>query len=289
MFSSVKMVKVMSGRKTMLAVASIFLVALMLSGFASAETLNFSETDTSGDVLQGSVDIVKIGAYTQGSYQYFYAEFREPGIAHPTEDQGTTEMEVIVEVNKNGEDITEYLEITLVWTNSSGEITHVYGYTVNQQDSSMIPDDDVIVDGARVTVKVPTLPLSDVSVMNVEFASTVFSPYAGDTATYYTNSGSNGGSNGEDEGGSSYTGPDESMFGLFAFAGIAICWAVLIIIWIVLAIWVYKDAKKRNMDNPVLWLIITLLLGLIGLIIYLVVRPKEPVQQNYYAPPPPPE
>ena len=48
----------------------------------------------------------------------------------------------------------------------------------------------------------------------------------------------------------------------------------LIIFWIVaigLAVWVYKDAKKRDM-NAVVWLLIVLLSGCIGCIIYLVVR-----------------
>ena len=44
------------------------------------------------------------------------------------------------------------------------------------------------------------------------------------------------------------------------------------VVWVALAYWVYKDANKRNMDNAVLWAAITFLLGLIGLVIYLVVR-----------------
>ena len=48
----------------------------------------------------------------------------------------------------------------------------------------------------------------------------------------------------------------------------------LIIFWIVaigLAVWVYKDGKKRDM-NAVVWLLIVLLSGCIGCIIYLIVR-----------------
>jgi len=44
------------------------------------------------------------------------------------------------------------------------------------------------------------------------------------------------------------------------------------IICIVLAIWVYKDAQKRG-SSGALWLIIVLITGIIGLIIWLVVRP----------------
>ena len=51
----------------------------------------------------------------------------------------------------------------------------------------------------------------------------------------------------------------------------AIIWLV---VWILVAIWVYKDANKRG-KNGVLWLIIVILLGLIGLIIWLVVRGEK--------------
>jgi len=54
----------------------------------------------------------------------------------------------------------------------------------------------------------------------------------------------------------------------------ALCfvWLVPFIIWIAIGIWMYKDAKKRD-ENAVLWLIIGLIAGLIGLIIWIVVRP----------------
>ncbi len=63
--------------------------------------------------------------------------------------------------------------------------------------------------------------------------------------------------------------------------GCIVFYLVIFIIWILLAVWVYKDAKKRG-ENAVLWLLVVLLTGIIGLIIYLLVRPKEK------APPPPP-
>ncbi|HEC40136.1 hypothetical protein LCGC14_0860950 [marine sediment metagenome] len=49
---------------------------------------------------------------------------------------------------------------------------------------------------------------------------------------------------------------------------------VLIIFWIIaigLALWVYKDAKKRDM-NAAVWLLIVLVTGCIGCIIYVIVR-----------------
>jgi TctA family transporter len=60
--------------------------------------------------------------------------------------------------------------------------------------------------------------------------------------------------------------------GAFALIGLIL---IIPIIWIILAIilciWVYRDANKRGM-NGTLWLIIVLIAGIIGLIIYLVVR-----------------
>ena len=68
-------------------------------------------------------------------------------------------------------------------------------------------------------------------------------------------------------------GDDYMAPGLFWLTG-AMCFIPLIflIIGIVLAVWVYKDAQKRG-SSGALWLIIVLLTGIIGLIIWLVVRP----------------
>ena len=46
---------------------------------------------------------------------------------------------------------------------------------------------------------------------------------------------------------------------------------VILILGIALAVWVYKDAKKRDM-NAAVWLLVVLLTGCIGCIIYLIVR-----------------
>ena len=47
-------------------------------------------------------------------------------------------------------------------------------------------------------------------------------------------------------------------------------------IWIGIVVWVYRDATARGAENAVLWLILVLVTGLIGLIIYLIVRPGKP-------------
>ena len=61
----------------------------------------------------------------------------------------------------------------------------------------------------------------------------------------------------------------EFLFGLGLLG--MFCPLIWFIIAILICIWVYRDAKSRGMSGG-LWLIITILLGIIGLIIYLVVR-----------------
>jgi len=58
-----------------------------------------------------------------------------------------------------------------------------------------------------------------------------------------------------------------------AFCGFLVAWLV---IFILIAVWVYRDAESRRMSGA-LWHIIVILLGLIGLIIYLIVRGGHPV------------
>lgn len=50
--------------------------------------------------------------------------------------------------------------------------------------------------------------------------------------------------------------------------------AVLIAVNIALLVWVARDAKSRGLDNSVLWMILVLVTGVVGLIIYIFSRPK---------------
>ena len=71
------------------------------------------------------------------------------------------------------------------------------------------------------------------------------------------------------------------------FGGICAFVLVIFIINIFVLIWVYKDAEKRG-ANAVLWLVIVLFTGIIGLVIWLVVRPPlQPQYPGYGAYPPP--
>jgi uncharacterized membrane protein len=69
-----------------------------------------------------------------------------------------------------------------------------------------------------------------------------------------------------------------------AVAGLAACGMgmlliplIILAINIALMIWVGKDAKARGMENHVLWMVLTFFLGILGWIIYLLVRPKTTV------------
>jgi len=64
----------------------------------------------------------------------------------------------------------------------------------------------------------------------------------------------------------------------WAIFGLAIA-AVWFIVAILIAVWVYRDAEKRG-ESGVLWLIIVLITGIIGLIIWLIVRSDKPVKSS---------
>lgn len=68
---------------------------------------------------------------------------------------------------------------------------------------------------------------------------------------------------------------EEGCFACFGCGGGLFFFIILIFIFnIALLAWVAKDAKNRNMDSPILWLILVLTTGLIGLIIYMASRTK---------------
>lgn len=70
--------------------------------------------------------------------------------------------------------------------------------------------------------------------------------------------------------------PDDVVWWAFCcYGGSFLIPIIFFVIGILIAVWVYKDANTRGM-NGVLWLIVVILLGLIGLIIYLIVRRSHP-------------
>ena len=67
-----------------------------------------------------------------------------------------------------------------------------------------------------------------------------------------------------------YTGND--LFGAILLGGSFLI--LILLIPILIAIWIYKDAEKRG-KNGALWLIIVILTSWFGVIIWFVVRPKS--------------
>lgn len=57
-----------------------------------------------------------------------------------------------------------------------------------------------------------------------------------------------------------------SFFLFFLLAIVALNVAILV--------WVARDAKSRGLDNGVLWMLLVLFTGIVGLIVYLLARPQ---------------
>jgi len=53
-----------------------------------------------------------------------------------------------------------------------------------------------------------------------------------------------------------------------------VIWLSILAIQIALLVWVAKDAKARGMDGAILWMLLVLCFPLLGLILYLLTRPK---------------
>jgi heme/copper-type cytochrome/quinol oxidase subunit 2 len=68
--------------------------------------------------------------------------------------------------------------------------------------------------------------------------------------------------------------------------GICLSLIVWFIINVLLCVWIYRDAESRGM-NGALWLIIVFISGIIGLIVYLIVRGEKTRRPSPYTAPSP--
>lgn len=70
-----------------------------------------------------------------------------------------------------------------------------------------------------------------------------------------------------------------------------ICWLLALVVglavYIWVAVWIYRDASKRD-TSAALWVILWIFFSWVGLIIYLIVRPKEISSGSSGGMPPPP-
>lgn len=62
---------------------------------------------------------------------------------------------------------------------------------------------------------------------------------------------------------------------------------VILVIYVWVAVWIYKDASKRD-TSAILWVLLWIFFSWVGLIIYLIVRPKEISGGMTSGTPPPP-
>ena len=283
------LVKVMK-RVAMVWVLATFIVGMLLvSGFAHGENLTFSQTAAAGDASDGNIDIVKVSGSYDSSYQYFSIETRNAGFSTPPTDTSYT-FTIDVEADVNGEDVTEYVYISLVWQNNGGNITHSYTYTTHNGGGGTLSESDVQISGSKMTVRVPAMLFQDVQVYNVEFTSGALgNGYSYDQVTYYTSGNNSGGSTNGGNGGGTTSGPDVgSIMWIGSVAGIA-CAVIFFVIWLFVSLWAYKDAKKKCNSSPIVWFLVVFFLSLLGLIIYVIVVKDECQKQQAYVPPPPPQ
>ncbi len=56
--------------------------------------------------------------------------------------------------------------------------------------------------------------------------------------------------------------------------GLFIFLIAMVALNIAILVWVARDAKARGLDNSILWMLMVLFLGLIGLVIYILARPQ---------------
>jgi Mn2+/Fe2+ NRAMP family transporter len=57
--------------------------------------------------------------------------------------------------------------------------------------------------------------------------------------------------------------------GVFGFIIVAV-----VVLNVALLVWVARDAKSRGMDSAILWMVLVMFTGVIGLVIYLFARPQ---------------
>ena len=62
------------------------------------------------------------------------------------------------------------------------------------------------------------------------------------------------------------------VFGPTWWIFMVLWWVLFFIVAIIMAYFVHKDALKRKIPNPEVWLLIVLIFNVIGLLIYLLVR-----------------
>jgi len=253
------------------------LVALFLSGFASA-TVDFQVSDDP-DISYEDFDIVAAGGYQSNNSVVFWMEVRGTINLNPPDGY-------LYGYFVNVHTISDHtIDLSLYATNSGGSTTLIATMAVDGSDITFLDETAYSISGNRLYFYVDGIigGVSD-GVDTVEFytsrTSGILPGTAVDSVTYSASTTTSGTTSDGTETGGESMGMDWLPF--MAVAGImCLCYALPFIISLILAIWVYKDAKRRGDDRAPLWFVLVFFLPILGLIIYLVLRKEE-------TPPPPP-
>ena len=274
----------MEKRGIIVAFALILVLVLGLAGAASAATLNFQATDPN-DTTNADFDITAFGATPSGDKIDFWIQVR--GNINTNPEDGYLNAYVI--------DIysTQDYEIAGIWINYGGSIQSIAWVSVGD-NSNYLSTDDYTISGNKITFHIDSALFSDlgdeyqliVTTVHIESSTPTLSGTHTDQAEYDYNPQS-GGSSGGGENNEGPSTEEVATFALLAGVGSVVCGIVWFVIWLLIGIWAYKDAKKKCMDSPIIWFLVVFFLGIIGLIIYIVIR-KDKCQPEQMAQVPPP-
>ncbi len=63
-----------------------------------------------------------------------------------------------------------------------------------------------------------------------------------------------------------------ACFGCMSVVGFFVL--AIFVLHVAILVWVARDAKNRGMDNAILWMVLVMITGLLGLLIYVFARPQ---------------
>ncbi len=268
--------------KGLILVLTVIMVLIGMTGVASAATLSFQASDPA-DTTNPDFDIVAFGATNAGSKINLWIEVRGQINTHPEDGYMNA---YVIDISGNQD-----YEIASMWINNQGNIEFIGWFSV-EGNSNPLTSSDYTISGNKITYHIDADMLSDVgddyevtvTTAHIKGDNPTFATSHLDEAEYYSNpqsggSGSEGNNNGEEN--------METIYAMGALIGYLICGVIWIIVWILVAWWAYKDAKSKCMDSPIIWFLVVLLLGIIGIIIYLIIRKDQCQPQGYNIPPPP--
>jgi len=268
----------------LLALAMVLTLVLGFSGLANAVSLSFQATDPT-DTTNPDFDIIAFGATPNGNKIDLWIQVRGNINTEPKEGYMNTYVMDIYGSNND-------YEAAVFWINYQGNTQTVAWFKAGD-NTNYLSSGDYTVSGNKLTFHIDSALIGDVgneyqvivTTVHTESSSPSLSDLHTDQAEYDYNSQSRGTSNGGNQGETS----SEEVTALAILSGIGAiaCTVIWFIIWILIALWAYKDAKKKCNEHPGLWFLVVFFLNIIGIIIYVIVVKDECNKQQVYVPPPP--